>query len=161
MTAKNTLKQCPAFATLSAAELDKVAALVEPRHYEAGATIVKERARAEELLVIEEGRVALQIEVPVAPPRLPRRVTVDVVNKNEIAGWSAFVEPGAYILTAVCLQNTRALAISSARLRALMREDANLGYEILSGLIRVINLRLHETFQVLVSERAFASEIKG
>lgn len=161
MTAKNTLKQCLVFSTLGNAELEKVAGLTVERQYEAGATIFREQARAEELLVIEEGRVALQIEVPATPPQAPRKVTVDIADKNEMLGWSAFVEPGAYILTAVCLQNTRALAINSVRLRALMREDSHLGYEILSGLIRVINSRLQETFRVLVSERNFTPEAKG
>ncbi|MFH0942257.1 MAG: cyclic nucleotide-binding domain-containing protein [Chloroflexota bacterium] len=161
MTAKNTLKQCLVFSTLGSAELEKIAGFTVERQYEAGATIFKEQARAEELLVIEEGRVALQIEMPATPPPTPRKVTVDVINKNEMLGWSAFIEPGAYILTAVCLQNIRALAINSAKLRSLMREDTHLGYEILSGLIRVINSRLQETIRVLVSERAFTTEVKG
>jgi CRP-like cAMP-binding protein len=161
MTAKNVLKQCPVFAALNNTELGKIASLAESRLYEAGTTIFKEQARAEELLVIEEGRVALQIAMPAASPQSPRKITVDVVGKNEVAGWSAFIEPGAYVLTAVCLQNTRGLAINSNRLQALMKEDSHLGYEILSGLIRVINSRLHDAFQVLVSERAFASELKG
>lgn len=156
MTARSILKQCPVFATLSNGELDRVAGMAESRRYEAGATIFREQARAEELLVIEEGRVALQITMPSPATLSPRKVTVDVVGKNEVAGWSAFIDPGSYILTAVCLQNTRGLGINSTRLQELMKEDSHLGYEVLHGLIKVINSRLQETIRVLVSERTFA-----
>ncbi|OGO43268.1 MAG: hypothetical protein A2137_02405 [Chloroflexi bacterium RBG_16_58_8] len=153
-----TLKQCPVFATLNKAELEKVAALAVPRQYEAGATIFKGIGRSEELLLIEEGRVALQIDMVVTSPQATKRVTVDMVDKNELLGWSAFIEPDAYILTAVCLKNTRALAINSTGLRALMQEDCHIGYGFLNGLIKVVNSRLHETVRVLISERHFEQE---
>ena len=153
-----TLKQCPVFASLSNAELEKVAALTLPRQYEAGATIFKGIRQYEELLLIEEGRVALQIDIMLTSPQTTKRVTVDMVDGNELLGWSAFIEPDVYILTAVCLKNTKALAINSANFRALMQEDCHIGYEFLNGLIKVVNSRLHETIRVLVSERNFEQE---
>jgi len=158
MTAIKTLKDCPVFSALTGAELEKVAGLATAKEYAAGGTIFKGQGRAEELLVLEEGKVALQIDIPVNPPQPPRKVTVDMVGRNEVLGWSAFVEPDAYILTAVCLQNTRALSINSSKLRALMQQDCHLGYGLLSGLIKVANSRFHETIRVLVSERTFVPE---
>lgn len=123
------------------------------REYEAGATIFKEGDVAQELLVLQEGKVALQMTLPRAEAETSRRMTVDVVNKNEMIGWSAIVEPYIYTMSAVCLQKTKALSISGTKLRILMQDNQKVGYLVLQGLIRVVASRLNETRQLLVSER--------
>ncbi len=111
MTAKQVLKECQVFAALDDAELEKIASLAVDKEYEAGTTIFQEGTSASELFVLQEGKVAVQMTLPVTPPMTPgqmsRRVTVDVVTRNEMLGWSAIVEPYVYTLTAACLQKQR------------------------------------------------------
>lgn len=157
MTAKELLKQCEIFARLSDAELEKVVSSALEKQYEAGTTIFQSGDSAEELLVLREGRVALQVTLPRVEGQISRRVTVDVVNKNEIVGWSVVVEPYKYNFTAVCLQEVKAISISGNKLRWLLQGNPQIGYEVLSGLIKVVASRLYDTRQVLVSERSFHS----
>ncbi len=153
MTTKQTLKECQLFSALTDAELEKIVNLATDKEYEAGTTIFQEGDSAEELFVLQEGKVALQMMLPTAPAQMSRRVTVDVITKNEALGWSAIVEPYVYTLTTVCLQKTKVLAINSIKLRPLLRDNHNIGYEVLGGLIKVVASRLDDTRQVLVSER--------
>ncbi len=153
MNAKEILKKCEVFSRLSEADLEKVAGSALEKEYEAGTTVFEEGDSAEELLVLQEGRVALQMTLPKIEGRMSRRVTVDVVAKNEAIGWSALVEPFHYTLTAVCLQNVKALSISGNKLRWLLEDNPKIGYEVLKGLIKVVASRLDEARQVLVSER--------
>ena len=159
MTSKQTLKECPAFSGLTGEELEKLARLSAEKQYEAGAVIFQGKHTAEELLVIEEGKVALQMELPAAPPLMQRKVTIDVVTRNDILGWSVIVDPYTYTMTAVCLQKTKALAINGSKLRELLQDDHQIGYKVLSGLINVVASRLFETVQVLISERTTISNI--
>lgn len=154
MTAKQVLKECQVFSTLSDTELEKVAGLALEKQYEAGTTICQEGDSAEELLVIQEGKVALQMVLPKTPEQMSRRITVDLLSRNEVIGWSAIVEPHTYTLTAVCLQEVKALSLNSNKLRWLLRDNPKIGFEVLEGLIKVIASRLHETRQVLISERS-------
>ncbi len=153
MTAKQVLKECRVFAALTAAELEKIASLAVEKEYEAGTTIFQEGDSANELFILQEGKVAVQMTLPVSPAQMSRRVTVDVITGNEVLGWSAIVEPYLYTLTAVCLQKTRVLAINSIKLRPLLQDNHNIGYEVMRGLIKVVASRLDDTRQVLVSER--------
>lgn len=153
MTAKQILKECDLFSGLSDGELDKVAGSVTEKRFEAGTTIFTEGSNAEELLVLQEGRVAIQVTLPKTEGLTGRRVTVDVVTKNDVVGWSAIVEPYKYNFTAVCTQNALALSLNASKLRALLRENPKTGYEVFKGLTSIIASRLHDTRQVLISER--------
>ena len=153
MAAKQVLKECGVFSTLSDAELEKVSGSILEKEYEAGTTIFQEGDNAEELLILQEGKVAVQMTLPKAQLEMSRRITVDVVTRNEVVGWSAIVEPYMYTFTAVCLQKVRALSISGTKLRWLLRDNPEIGYEVLKGLIKVVASRLDDTRQVLVSER--------
>lgn len=158
MTAKQVLKECVLFSGLNDSELEKVTSMAVEKQFEAGATMFATGDNAEELFVLQEGRVAVQMTLPKNSGQASRRITVDVVTKNEIAGWSAIVEPYKYTFTAVCLQKTVALSINGSRLRALLRDNPKIGYEVMKGLTRVIAAGLNDTRQVLISERLLVSQ---
>ncbi len=158
MTVKQVLKDCVLFSGLSDAELEKVAGSAVEKQYEAGTTIFNTGDNAEELFVIREGRVAVQMTLPRTGSQASRRITVDVVTKNEIVGWSAIVEPYKYTFTAVCMQKTEALSISAEKLRWLLRDNPKVGYDVMKGLARVIAAGLNDTRQVLISERLLTSQ---
>ena len=153
LTAQQVLRECELFSKLSDAELEKIASSVQEKQYEAGATIFQEGDSAEELLILQEGKVAVQMTLPKAQIQMSRRITVDIINRNEVVGWSAIVEPYVYTLTAVCLQKVRALSLSGTKIRWLLRDNPKIGYEVLKGLIKVVASRLDDTRQLLVSER--------
>ena len=153
MTYKQALRECTVFAGLSDAELEKVASSVVEKQYEAGTTIFQEGDNAEELLVLQEGKVALQMTLPNGQVPMSRRITVDLVTGNEVIGWSAITEPYVYTLTAVCLQNVNALSINGNKLGRLLQDNPKAGYEVMKGLIKVVALRLADTRHVLISER--------
>ena len=152
-TIKQGLRKCTVFSELSGAELEQVASLALEKQCEAGNIIFREGDSVDELLVVEEGRVAVQMTIPEALGQRGRKVTVDVVSKNEIVGWSALVEPYSHTLTGVCLQKVKVLAVNGNKLRRLVQDDPSIGHKVLKQLIKVVALRLHDTRQVLISER--------
>ena len=150
---KQALKQCQVFSSIDDAALEAVLANLTEKQFDAGATAFREGEPATELLIVQDGKIALQMATSSPETGLSRRITVEVVGANEIAGWSAVVEPHRYTMTGVCLQSTRALSISAVQLRQVMVANPSIGYEILTGLAKVIATRLGDTRQVLVSER--------
>lgn len=158
MTAQKRLRECQVFSVLTNAELEKIASLVLEKEYEAGTTIFKGGDSAEELLVLQEGKIVLQMTLPKARMQMSRKVTIDIVTRNEAVGWSVMVEPYVYTFTAVCLQEVKALSISGIKLRWLLQDDPKIGYNVLKGLIKVVASRLDETRQLLISERLLMTE---
>ncbi len=158
MTAQKRLRECQVFSVLTNTELEKIASLVLEKEYEAGTTIFKGGDSAEELLVLQEGKIVLQMTLPKARTQMSRKVTIDIVTRNEAVGWSVMVEPYVYTFTAVCLQEVKALSISGIKLRWLLQDDPKIGYNVLKGLIKVVASRLDETRQLLISERLLMTE---
>jgi CRP-like cAMP-binding protein len=153
MNVKQVLKHCPVFATLTGSELDMIAEFTAGREYASGTTIFRAQEPTEELLVLEEGKIALQVAVALDAGQTSRKITIDIVSPYELIGWSAVVEPFVYNFTGICLQPCKVQVISGKRLRRLMQNDQHLGYEVLQGLIKVVSERLGDTRQMLVSER--------
>lgn len=158
MTAQQLLGKCEVFSALTNAQLEKIASLALEKGYEAGTTIFKGGAEAAELLLIQEGKIALQMILPKARAQMNRKVTIDIVTRDDVVGWSVMVEPYVYTFTAVCLQDVKALSISGIKLRWLLQDDPKIGYNVLKGLIKVVALRLNETRQLLISERLVITE---
>ncbi|MDO8473844.1 MAG: cyclic nucleotide-binding domain-containing protein [Dehalococcoidia bacterium] len=158
MTVKTTLKACDVFSELSDSDLDQVAGFCAIQDFGAGTTIFAEGTPSDNLYVLESGKVVLQMQLPAPKPQSSRRVSVDVVTKNEVFGWSALVEPRRYTLTAVCLEPCKVLAIDGARLRVLFNRNKAIGYDLLTRMMAVVASRLEETRHVLISERTAANQ---
>lgn len=150
---RDSLSQCSVFAALDAAGLETIAGIATEKTYEPGATVLREGDRATELVIIREGKLALQMSMPRDGAWAGRRITVDIVTSNEPAGWSALVEPYVYTLTAIAIQETRALLLKADELRQQLEQDPSVGYLVLKGLIQVVASRLAYTSRVLVTER--------
>jgi CRP-like cAMP-binding protein len=153
MNTKRALGECILFSGLTDGDLDKIASIAVERQYEAGSSVFATGEDAREIYLVLEGRLAVQMTMPQSGMQAGHRITVDVVTRNEIAGWSAILEPYKFTFTATCLQRTVALAIDGEKLRQLMREDDRIGHTVMRGLVKVLAAALNDTRQVLISER--------
>lgn len=154
MTVKNSLRECQVFSRLTDSQLGKLAALCSKEVYEAGTTIFNSGDTAERLFVLEEGKIALQLLLPVKQSELRKRITVDIIAKNELFGWSGMSEPYIYSLSAICLQRATVLAVNASKMSSVLQDDYAIAYEVLYGLVNVVSVRLHDTTQLLVTERS-------
>ena len=154
MTPKQALKECQTFSRLTDDKLEKVAEICSQEVYEVGATIFQAGSMAEEVFILVDGKVALQMEAPMGQLQLRKRVTVETVGNSELFGWSGMVEPYIYTLSAICLRTSTVLIINAQKLSSLLQEDKLIAYEVLQGLTSTISSRLHDTMQMLVTERS-------
>lgn len=158
-TIKETLKACHVFSALEKAELDEIAALATEKPFEAGTILFQQGDPAEEFLVLEDGKVAVQMNLPESPQGTFRRATIDTITRNEVVGWSVVVEPYIYTLTAICLQNVNVLSLNGQQFRALLEKNHKMGYEIMKRLMQVVASRLDDTRHVLISERLSPADL--
>lgn len=161
MKSRTALLNYDAFKGLADSELDEIAKLCAPVAYEAGTTICKEGEPVERLYVVEEGKVAVEMSIPAEPKSPQRRVTVDIVTRGELLGWSALVEPYVFTMSAICLDRVRATAIDAAQLRNLLDREPQIGYKVMKSLVGVVSSRLELTRRVLTSERGSRTSAPG
>jgi Lrp/AsnC family transcriptional regulator for asnA, asnC and gidA len=112
------LRQFEIFGDMTGADLDKVARQCRVRTLEAGARIYHENDVAEDLYLVEQGRVALLMEVGQG-----RQAMVGSVGRREICGCAAMLTPPVQTETARCMERTTAITIPAAALRDLCLRD--------------------------------------
>ena len=156
--AKLLMREFGVFDEFTNAELEKVLSLAVEREYDAGTAIFKEGQPAQELLLVEDGKIALQMQLPSSQSSHQRKVTVDFAGRGDVLGWSTAVEPYVLTLSAITLQRVKLKAIDAQKLRSLIESDYQVGYKLLAGLIKVVASRLAETRALLMSERITTSE---
>jgi hypothetical protein len=85
------------------------------------------------------------------------QVIIDVVTRREAFGWSTFVEPNLHTLSALIAEPTKMIIFDGGKMKALMDEDCQMGFEIMKGLTRLLASRLNHTRVLLIGERALAT----
>lgn len=141
MVSIEALRGCELFWELNDAELSEVAALCREESYPAGATIFAEAEAAKDLYVLQQGRVALQVQLR-SMAEASGEVTIEEVKPGRIFGWSALVKQSRLTASARCLEDVRVLAIDGQALNQLFERNAHIGFVVMKRLADVISSRL-------------------
>jgi CRP-like cAMP-binding protein len=156
MVSVGSLKEYGFFKGFTDAQLKKLAAIAVEESYEAGTQMYKKGDPARSLFMCKEGKVVMVMDNYMGPQQPSMQITVDMITKGESMGWSAVVEPYLYTLGALCIDNTKLIAMDAAKLRAIMNEDCDLGYKVMQATAKVISSRLTHTRIILVGERGLS-----
>jgi len=140
-TIKETLASSELFKGLTEEELDRVASVSRVEIYEGGAILFTEGSAAEDLYIIELGKVAMDMSLS-GSPGMGKQATVETMTKGGGCGWSALSGTPVYTLTARAIEPVRVIAIDGGRLYNLLKEDPYLGYRIMSRMATAISARL-------------------
>ena len=94
------------------------------------------------LLKIIDGQVDLRFELPGRPSS--EENTISSMTPAKTIGWSSFVPPYKYKLSAYCAGETcRILQIEKDYLLGLFEKDSQMGYTVISNLTGVASTRFH------------------
>jgi CRP-like cAMP-binding protein len=161
MVSETFLKECDIFSGLNDAQLKKLIAIAKEEIFAPGTLVFKIGEPATHLYLVEKGKVFLEMKGDMGPTRPPMTVTVDVVTRREALGWSAFSELNLYTLSALIADPTNLISFEGGKLKALMDQDPQMGYEITKGLSRLLASRLNHSRVLLSSERAHTLLMSG
>jgi CRP-like cAMP-binding protein len=153
MVSATVLKQYPFFKGFSEAELNKFEELTSDQSFKAGFQIWKKGDESKSLCLLEEGKVVLAMESYLGENRPPIHVTVDIISKGDVMGWSAVVEPHMYTLGAKCISDTKVIVLDAAKLRKIINADKDLGFKFMNAIDNVIPTRLAHTEIMLAGDR--------
>jgi CRP-like cAMP-binding protein len=121
--------------------INNVAEIVD---YRAGQVVYPQGEKARHVYVVLDGQVALRL-----PGNKGISILIESLGPGAIFGVSASFEPGAYMLTASCLTDSRILKMETAVLRRLTDEDCRMGYALQKRISELYFKRYIETMQKL------------
>lgn len=142
------LRRCELFTELEDEELELIGPLCRERVYEAGETIFTAQERAEELYILQEGRVALQIQLRSAV-ELGGNVTIGEMEPGRVFGWSSMVKQQRFTATARAVERAKVCAIPASELNTLFHQHSHIGFVVMKQMANVISSRLRHTREEL------------
>jgi len=119
------LQRVPLFAHLSLSQLDEVNRLLSPVEFLAGEVIVREGEPGRDLYILVEGEVAIYKAF-----RTPAEVRLSVMQPGAYFGEIAILDNEPRSATIVATENSRLLALASARFKELLLQAPEISFEV-------------------------------
>ncbi len=120
---------------LAEEELQSMTQYFEEENVDAGVTLCKEGASADQLYVLEQGTVSISYK---------KGGQYDIDLPGKIVGWSFLVPPSLYTASAVTKTPSKVLVIKSPDFYYVIHKEPKMGMKVVSNLARVIASRLKE-----------------
>ena len=127
MTVIGDLRQHEAFGSLSDQQLSELGKSVEKRSYKNHTFIYERGDPATHTFLLTKGLVSLR---DIGPGDLVG-IAYETCEPGQLLGSASLLRKPEYPLTAVCLEDSEALAIESMRLFEQCRNDPKLGYNLM------------------------------
>ena len=153
MNTVQIVKRSELFLGLNDDDLQKIVDLpsCQAKTYQAQETIFEAGEQAKYIYVVQVGRVNLIVRMPTSSSGSLEQTVLRTITRGGVFGWSALVPPQVRIMSAVTREASKVVAISGNELRTLFDKDPRLGYEVMSGLVRVIGSRVWAIEQLLIT----------
>ena len=125
------LKKFDLFKDLTEDQVQRVAEITELKKYKRGEDVYRRGAPAKHLFLIKKGTVSLR--------RVEEHVGVSFVSRvaGELIGGASLMEPQAYTLTGVCLEDSEIYAIDADKLFTVLQKDTMVGYRTALAVARI------------------------
>lgn len=150
MTALETLNDAELFAGVSPEDGRAIASLARRRRCPAGEVLFRQGDPAEELFVIQRGRVDLTF--PLLVMGETKETRFQSLEPGRTLAWSALVPPHRLTMSARCSTEAEVLAFERERLLGFLGEHPATGHAVMTNLSRVVAARLHEMVALWVKE---------
>ena len=93
MVSVDLLRQFDFFRGFNDEQMKNLADIAAEESYLAGFELWKKGDPAQNVYLLERGKVILVMDTFMGMARTPLQVTVDIVTKGDAMGWSAVIEP--------------------------------------------------------------------
>ncbi len=113
--------------------------LFEPFSCRAGTVVLKQGMPAEHLYIITKGKVEVSYKPYDGTP-----ITVSIIGREGLFGWSAVVGSSEYTSTATAIEDLEAFRIRGNDLRRFCNEHPDAGRELLERLASVVSYRWND-----------------
>ncbi len=132
------LGRAEVFNALSEADLLAIAEFCSERFYQENEPVFLEGDLAEEILIVERGKLALEKKIQIGRHSTTRNATIGYVGPGQIAGFSALTRPHIYSTSVVCVEPARVIAVDGPALREYLELHTEAGYQALSSIAALV-----------------------
>ncbi|MDZ7760384.1 MAG: cyclic nucleotide-binding domain-containing protein [Desulfovermiculus sp.] len=143
-----TLKSLELFQDLNKEQLEALQRHAYTEQYSRNDRLFREGDPAQQLWIETDGQIDLRFELPGQNITSDEQTIQSIEARPleaRVLGWSCFVPPYKMRLSAYCVTDTcSVIKFDRDALLKLFEQDTNMGYKILSFMIKVVGYRFHE-----------------
>lgn len=150
MASLERLEEAQLFTGLSQADCRAVASLARRRTARAGEVLFRVGDAAEEVYVIQRGRVELTFPLTVMGET--KEIRFQSLEPGWTVAWSALVPPHRLTMSARAATEAELLGFERTRLLELFRQNPTIGYAVMARLCHVVAGRFQEMTALWVRE---------
>ena len=165
MISIDALREIKDLKGLNDAQLQAIHECCTEKKYQKEDRLFKEGDTASHMWLLSEGEVSLRFDMPVQmaydsysllkdkDPDHPdasheatsEKNTVSIITKGMSFGWSCFVQPYIYSLSAYCKSDTcKAVLLDRNCMLRVFSKDPKIGYLIISKTLNIVGQRFHD-----------------
>jgi CRP-like cAMP-binding protein len=140
------LERSEFFRGLQKSDIEKIASLCQVKTYEPGQYVFQQGEGGQNIIVIVEGKVALERTVELGSRK--GTILIGLLGKGRVFGcWSTLIgEPHNLLSSACCQLPTKVLVLKGADLRNVMLQNTALGFRVLERLCLVLRDRIQAAY---------------
>jgi CRP-like cAMP-binding protein len=140
------LERSEFFRGLQKSDIEKIASLCQVKAYEPGQYVFQQGEEGQNIIVIAEGKVALERTVELGSRK--GTILIGLLGKGRVFGcWSTLIgEPHNLLSSASCQLPTKVLVLKGAALRDVMLQNTALGFRVLERLCLVLRDRIQAAY---------------
>ena len=130
------MKPLKIFADLDTITMNILQPLLEPFSCRAGTVVLRQGTPADHIYIIAKGKVEVSYKPYDGTP-----ITVSILEKDGLFGWSAVVGSSKYTSSATAIEDLEAFRIKGNNLRAFCNKHPEQGRDILERLASAVSYR--------------------
>ncbi|MFH1490130.1 MAG: cyclic nucleotide-binding domain-containing protein [Pseudomonadota bacterium] len=140
------LENCEFFKGMEKDEIEHIAGLCQVESFEAGEGVFTQGDFGEFLYIISEGHVFLERSMDLGTRK--GNVVIGILGKGRVFGcWSALLdEPRNVMSSATCQRPTTVVKLEGSKLRELMLQRKDLGFNVLERLCFLLRDRIQGAY---------------
>ncbi|MCF8033391.1 MAG: Crp/Fnr family transcriptional regulator [Desulfarculaceae bacterium] len=137
MASVSELKEIYLVQNLAEKMLAALAPLAEERHFEEKDVVFEEGLAADQFYMLRSGKVLLKVDVNPAVT-----ISLGAIKPGYSFGWSSLMEGMTYTSQAACAEPCEMLVLNGAKFREVLDQDHTMGYQVMDGIVRIMENRL-------------------
>lgn len=137
---REVLSQCHLFAGLDVENVARIERLATRRRLESGERLFELGSRADQVFVVLDGTV--EICLPLSIQGSIREIAISSEGEGATLGWSAFVKPYRFRLSARAAVASSVATFERTALLDLIKDDPAFGCVVLERIAEIISKRL-------------------
>lgn len=147
MNKKTTLKSLAILAGLTEDQLAALDDFSEVVKCQKGERLFQVGNAASKVYFLLEGKISVQVQLS----SRPETVSLVVLTKSgQLVGWSGMIEGAHYTATAVCMEDSKLLAIDGKQFAAVLEQDPKNGFAVMQRISFVISERMRNLQSVVL-----------